>query len=72
MKKTDKELILLGKRHVIEERYNETACWQCEKKPTIPICVWCKKHNKQNETFWVWNLSDTEVESLYEEINKRG
>lgn len=69
--RSNKELILLGKRHVIENEYKNIHCWECPTTHNNAICNWCTRNDnilKFGGATKLKLLSDENVEALYEEI----
>lgn len=73
MAKTDRELILLGKRRVVEQAYLKISCWECPAIPKNPICDFCSKLDTSlycRGLDFFRGLSDEEVKKLYKEIEE--
>lgn len=73
MARTDRELIILGKKCVIKLAYLNIDCWECSANPKNPICDWCAS---KNNSLWggglkeIDELSDKEIEKLYDEVEE--
>lgn len=66
-------LLLDGKRYRIEKEYRKIICWGCSTLSadlSNPICKYCIEKEKREELNWINNLSDKEIEKLYDQIKR--
>lgn len=66
-------LLLDGKRYRIEKEYKKIVCWGCSPlfaDLSNPICKYCIEKEKREELNWINNLSDKEIEKLYDQIKR--